>query len=221
GGPDQPDHGTGAKGPRGREGVLQERADRDGRHRGQRAGDDRRPGPHRVRVHGQRRPRGPPRCIPSDPDDGEGVRGSAWSRGETEAVVVDRAMFDRAIVTEALRSGAHSFLGAQAAAARRDDSSVEVLVDQDGQSRRLRCKILIGADGVRSSVAKWFNILRPKKILPGFEVEMVGVESDPGLVQLFVGHDYAPGFFGWIIPSGDNASVGLCMDEGMTYDYVE
>ena len=141
--------------------------------------------------------------------------------GETEAVVVDRAMFDRAIVTEALRSGAHSFLGAQAAAARRENGGVEVLMDQDGQSRRLRCKILIGADGVRSSVAKWFNILRPKKILPGFEVEMVGVESDPGLVQLFVGHDYAPGFFGWIIPSGDTARVGLCMDAGNTYAQLE
>lgn len=141
--------------------------------------------------------------------------------GETEAVVVDRAMFDRAIVTQALRNGAHSFLGAQAAAARRENGGVEVLVDQDGESRRLRCKLLIGADGVRSSVAKWFKILRPKKILPGFEVEMVGVESDPGLVQLFVGHDYAPGFFGWIIPSGDTARVGLCMDAGNTYAQLE
>ena len=141
--------------------------------------------------------------------------------GETEAVVVDRAMFDRAIVTDALRRGAHSFMGAQAAAARREDGRVEVLVNQDDRTRRLRCKILIGADGVRSSVAKWFNILRPKKILPGFEVEMVGVDSDPGLVQLFVGHDYAPGFFGWIIPSGDTARVGLCVESGNAFAYLE
>ena len=140
---------------------------------------------------------------------------------ETEAVVVDRAMFDRAIVTQALRNGAHSILGAQAAAAGRQDGGVEVLVDVDGHSRRLRCKLLIGADGVRSSVAKWFNILRPKKILPGFEVEMVGVESDPGLVQLFVGSNYAPGFFGWVIPSGDTARVGLCVGSGNAYAALE
>jgi len=130
-------------------------------------------------------------------------------------------MFDRAIVTQGLRDGGHSFLGAQAAAAKREDGRVEVLVDVDGQSRRLRCNLLIGADGVRSSVAKWFNILRPKKILPGFEVEMVGVESDPGLVQLFVGSDYAPGFFGWIIPSGDTARVGLCVGSGNAYAALE
>lgn len=40
-------------------------------------------------------------------------------------------------------------------------------------------------DVVRSNVAKWFNILRPKKILPGFEVEVTGVRGDPGFVKLF------------------------------------
>ncbi len=141
--------------------------------------------------------------------------------GETEAVVVDRAMFDRAIVTGALRSGAHSFLGAQAAGATRVDGHVELLVNQDEETRRFRCKILIGADGVRSDVAKWFNILRPRKILPGFEVEMYGVDGDPGLVKLFVGQDFAPGFFGWIIPSGDTARVGLCVGSGNAYAYLE
>ena len=141
--------------------------------------------------------------------------------GETEAVVIDRPMFDRAIATQALRNGAHSFLGAQAAAARRLDGGLEGLVNQDDAVRKLRCKLLVGADGVRSSVAKWFNILRPKRILPGFEVEMVGVESDPGFVQLFLGRDFAPGFFGWIIPSGDTARVGLCVGEGNAYAYLE
>lgn len=140
---------------------------------------------------------------------------------ETEAVVVQRAMFDRAIAADAIRKGAHTFLGAQAQAARREDGSVEVSIDQDGATKTLRCKILIGCDGVRSSVAKWFNILRPKKILPGFEVEMTGVRGDPGFVKLFIGHDIAPGFFGWIIPSGDTARVGLCLGEGNAYAYLE
>ena len=140
---------------------------------------------------------------------------------ETEAVVVDRAMFDRAIVTEAVRAGAHTFLGTQAQAATRKDGGVEVLVDRDGHSARIRGKILIGCDGVRSNVAKWFHILRPKRILPGFEVELAGVRGDPGFVKLFVGNEIAPGFFGWIIPSGDTARVGLCVGEGNAYAYLE
>jgi len=140
---------------------------------------------------------------------------------QTQAVVVQRAMFDRAIATDAVRKGAHTFLGAQAQSARREDGGVEVVVDQDGEPRTLHAKILVGCDGVRSNVAKWFNILRPKKILPGFEVELTGVRGDPGLVTLFLGHDFAPGFFGWIIPSGDTARVGLCVGEGNAFAYLE
>ncbi len=139
---------------------------------------------------------------------------------ETEAVVVDRAMFDRAILTEAVRAGAHTFLGAQAQSAAYVDGGVEVTVDRDGSPEKLRGKILIGCDGVRSNVAKWFHILRPKKILPGFEVELAGVRGDPGFVKLFVGNEIAPGFFGWIIPSGDTARVGLCVGEGNAYAYL-
>lgn len=140
---------------------------------------------------------------------------------DTEAVVVDRAGFDRAIATEAVRAGAHVLLGTQAQAAQRVEGGIELLVDRDGAPAKLRGKILIGCDGVRSDVAKWFNILRPKKILPGFEVEMVGVRGDPGLVKLFVGRAFAPGFFGWIIPSGDTARVGLCVGQGNAYAYLQ
>ena len=139
---------------------------------------------------------------------------------ETEAVVVDRAMFDRAILTEAIRAGAHTFLGAQAQGAIHADGGVEVVIDHDGRRETVRGKILIGCDGVRSNVAKWFHILRPKKILPGFEVELAGVRGDPGFVKLFVGNAVAPGFFGWIIPSGDTARVGLCVSEGNAYAYL-
>src|SRR3990170_3739037 len=140
---------------------------------------------------------------------------------KTEAVVVDRAKFDRAIVADAVRAGAKTFLGTQAQGAERVDGNIELVVDRDGDRVRLRTRLLIGCDGVRSDVAKWFGILRPKKILPGFEIEMIGVRSDPGFVQLFVGNAFAPGFFGWIIPSGDTARVGLCVSQGNAYDYLQ
>jgi len=140
---------------------------------------------------------------------------------DTQAVVVQRSMFDRAIATDAVRKGAHTFLGAQAQSAQRDNGGIEVVLDQNGDVRKLRCKILVGCDGVRSNVAKWFDILRPRKIIPGFEVEMTGVRGDPGFVTLFIGNEIAPGFFGWIIPSGDTARVGLCVGEGNAYAYLE
>ena len=140
----------------------------------------------------------------------------------TEAVVVDRAKFDQAVVTRALKRGVRSFLGAKAVAAQYANGGVEVVLDRDGTQERLTAKILVGADGVQSVVAKWFKILRPKHILPGFEVEMTGVAGDPGFVKLFVGRGIAPGFFGWIIPSGeDSGRVGLCVKEGNAFAFLE
>lgn len=141
--------------------------------------------------------------------------------GRTEAVVVDRAMFDRAIVEKALRHGATTFLGTQAQSAARENGGVVVEAKRGDEDVRFRARLLIGADGVRSNVAKWFNIVRPKKILPGFEVEMAGVEGDAEFVKLFLGSDIAPGFFGWIIPSGETARVGLCLGEGNAYAYLQ
>ncbi len=80
--------------------------------------------------------------------------------GDTEAVVVDRAKFDQAIVKHALQRGAKSFLGAKALAGRYANGGIEVVIDKDGQQRTLAAKMLIGADGVQSVVAKWFKILR-------------------------------------------------------------
>lgn len=141
--------------------------------------------------------------------------------GKVEAVVVDRAMFDRAIVKHALKKGATSYLGTQASSAVRESGRVRVKALQGDKEIELTCKILVGADGVRSDVAKWFGILKPKKILPGFEAEMVGVEGDPAFVKLFVGNRVAPGFFGWIIPSGDTARVGLCTNGGNAFAYLK
>src|SRR5438046_10602875 len=60
---------------------------------------------------------------------------------DTEAVVVQRAMFDRAIATDAVRQGAHTFLGAQAPSDGRQDGGVEVVLDQDGETKTLKCKL--------------------------------------------------------------------------------
>jgi geranylgeranyl reductase family protein len=140
----------------------------------------------------------------------------------TEAVVVDRAKFDRSIVRHAIKNGAKTLLGTKALAGRYADGGVEVVVERDGRHESLTAKILIGADGVQSVVAKWFGILRPKYVLPGFECEMTGVEGDPAFVKLFVGSEVAPGFFGWIIPAGDGRGrVGLCLKEGNAYAYYQ
>lgn len=138
---------------------------------------------------------------------------------ETEAVVLDRAAFDREIARDALLHGATSFLGSTALDAERTEKGIEVALQTPEKLVKIGCKILIGADGIRSNVAKWFQLPKAESIVKGFEAELLEVDCDPRFAKIFVGNDVAPGFFSWIIPSGETARVGLCVSGGSAYHH--
>lgn len=136
-----------------------------------------------------------------------------------KAVVLDRAMFDRHMAEAASRDGAEMQLDTQAVAAKRTSDAVEATLIHGKKTSKATCKILVGADGVKSNVAKWFGLSRPKITVSGFQAEMVGGDFDEDFVSLYVGNDVAPGFFSWIIPAGDTIRVGLCVRKGSAYEY--
>ncbi|MFQ6107580.1 MAG: geranylgeranyl reductase family protein [Thermoplasmata archaeon] len=138
-----------------------------------------------------------------------------------KALVLDRAMFDRGLAEAASRAGAQMLLDTHVIAARRSSTGVGVTLAHAKDTSNLECKILVGADGVKSSVARWFDLSRPEITVSGFQAEMFCAGSDDDLVSLYVGNDVAPGFFAWIIPAGDTLRVGLCVREGNAYDYFE
>jgi geranylgeranyl reductase family protein len=140
---------------------------------------------------------------------------------ETEALVVDRAAFDREVVGRALRRGAACYLGALAMGVERSSDGLEVSVRMDGHEERFRCRILVGADGVKGNVTKWFQLARPYRVLPGFEADVAGAIHTPGFVKVFTGSRVAPGFFAWLVPSGHTARAGLCLRQGNARYYLD
>ncbi|MFX0015157.1 MAG: geranylgeranyl reductase family protein [Promethearchaeota archaeon] len=75
-------------------------------------------------------------------------------------------------------------------------------------------RIIVGADGVNSHVAKWIGLheKRPNKdfvIVKQHLMSNIGNDYDPTDVQMFFGEKYAPGAYAWIIPKTENsANVG-------------
>lgn len=138
---------------------------------------------------------------------------------ETKAVVLDRASFDREIAKDALFHGATSFLGSTVVNAEKKNRGIELHVQTPDKMMTLNCNILIGADGIRSNVGKWFNIPKAESIVKGFEAELVEVDCDRRFAKIFTGNEVAPGFFAWIIPTGEGARVGLCVARGSAYHY--
>lgn len=139
---------------------------------------------------------------------------------EDKAVVVDRKKFDRAIMDNAVRKGADLELGAKALNSKVKGNAVETVVQRTGEKAIVTSRLIIGADGVKSNVARWFGLPRPPAILPGVQKDMSNATCEDDRVKIFLGADVAPGFFVWIVPSGNRTRVGLCTRKN-TASYLE
>lgn len=126
------------------------------------------------------------------------------------AFVVDRAAFDKAIARQAAHLGTELRLGYKAERLDMNGGFVSGVVGKDGQ--RIGADITIDAEGHRCRLLKGAGMKTPdpRGLLPGVQMELVGVDVDTDFVDVFVGREVAPGFFAWIIPTGpDSARVGL------------
>jgi geranylgeranyl reductase family protein len=132
----------------------------------------------------------------------------ALDGGKTMAVATDRGEFDRQCVSSAARAGAEVRTGVKAIAAKRDADGVTVtLRDADG-TRTERARVLVGADGVQSQVAKWFGLPRARELIPCYGAQIEGTRLPSDVVQMWVGQERAPGFFSWMIPTDDQGRTG-------------
>ena len=79
----------------------------------------------------------------------------------------------------------------------------------------MKCRLLIGTDGVSSIVTRSFGFVSPTEVLSGFGAECLGSRDiDSEFVDIIVGNNIAPGFFAWVIPAGEQTRIGLCATEG-------
>jgi geranylgeranyl reductase family protein len=142
------------------------------------------------------------------------------SAKDDKAVVVDRDRFDKAIIDKAVKKGAGLELGAKVLNSKVRGNAVETVVQRNGDKSIVISRLIIGADGVKSNVARWSGLPRPPAILPGVQKNMSNATCEDSRVKIFIGTDVAPGFFVWIVPSGKRTRVGLCTRKN-TASYLE
>lgn len=138
--------------------------------------------------------------------DGEKVK--YWKSG----MILDREVFDKAIAKEAARNGADFLMKTRFVSAKRTSNGVTVKAKQMNEDIQIDAKILIGADGPPSIVAKSLGMdtTVPLRYLEsGIQYLMMPMEIEP-CIELYFGDCYAPGGYSWIFPKGDDqANVGL------------
>jgi geranylgeranyl reductase family protein len=123
---------------------------------------------------------------------------------KTKAFVVDRGALDREIAENAADAGADFRLRTQVRGVRDD----RILTGGVHGLEEFQFRVLIAADGPRSSVARMLGMERAKTYLAGIQADLPG-ECDPRFVEIYP--DASPEFFGWSIPTGPGRiRVGLC-----------
>ncbi len=131
------------------------------------------------------------------------------------AFVIDRGALDVHLADRAARAGATFRTGLRfdRRLAPSDGHEIVRAVDDDGVGHEISARVVIGADGVSSAVARAYRLRRPVEILPAFEAEFPKSPGEPDSVEVYLGRAFAPGLFGWWIPDGaGGARVGLAAD---------
>jgi geranylgeranyl reductase len=129
--------------------------------------------------------------------------------------MVDREHFDAFLRDRAEAAGAHRYRGTFTKVERDDAGTHVVFRDKEsGETRRLTTRLVIGADGARSNVAR-------QEVAGGDKIPYVIAyheiieapgkvgEYDPERCDVVYDGAISPDFYGWVFPHGKSASVGM------------
>ena len=130
--------------------------------------------------------------------------------------MVDRENFDEFLRIRAANSGAERFTGTYTKIERDARGTHVVYRDKKtGDTRRLTCAVVIGADGARSNVAR--DEVKGGDRIPYViayheivEAPKSGTDAyDPDRCDVVYDGRISPDFYGWIFPHGKSASIGM------------
>jgi len=129
--------------------------------------------------------------------------------------ILERKVFDKFMAMDAARCGAEIKIKTLAKNLKKEDGQYIVTCEHMGELFDIKAKIVIGADGPESHVARWAglkNFTKAVNMESGIQFEMCGVEFDRENVIEFYFGSCAPGGYAWIFPKGDDiANVGLAV----------
>jgi geranylgeranyl reductase family protein len=126
---------------------------------------------------------------------------------------IHRGKWNEDLISEAKRKGAEVWTSTKAVGKKNNT----IMVSRNGNPpEAIEAKIIVGADGPRSRIARWSDIAEKRTkdhFVYAKQYVMTNIQDpdyDPSDVQMFFGSKYAPGAYAWIIPKSKNtANVGV------------
>ena len=140
--------------------------------------------------------------------------------------VLNRARFDQYLAGQAEAAGARFVLNARVQSLMMADGYVKGVNIQrnGGKEEKVYSKITLDAEGVSSRLLRQAGLtaLKPEGLVYAVEAEVENVQDvERDAVEVYLGKNYAPGFYGWLIPRLDGtAKVGLATNKGNPREFL-
>lgn len=138
--------------------------------------------------------------------------GRRWEPGLGEALVVERGLFDAAVLDHAVASGARFEAGWAVGGVEQVDGTLTVKARRGGESVDVRPRYLLAADGEFSTIRRALTGEQRKPEWLALRGYVDGVKEPPTQFEFHMTNDLRPGY-GWAFPSGPEsegrANVGV------------
>ncbi len=134
------------------------------------------------------------------------VPGQAVKKTAAPGYIIHRNLFDQALAVAARKAGAELKCATRAVTLHPEGDVT--LLPEDGPAFTVRPRVIIGADGPRSTVGRWMGAVN-RHLLPGVQMTLplaLPLEN----TEIYFDPEIVAGY-GWLFPKGKVANVGLGM----------
>jgi geranylgeranyl reductase family protein len=140
--------------------------------------------------------------------------------------VVDRILFDKHVAQMAQDIGACYYVNSRVESLIIENGFVKgVIVKRNGNIEKFPAKIVINAEGISSRILRQSGLssLKRHMLVNAVHAEVENVkDAEEDMVEVFLGKNYAPGFYAWLIPKRDGkAKIGLATKTGNPKEFLQ
>ncbi|MEE8443219.1 MAG: NAD(P)/FAD-dependent oxidoreductase, partial [Dehalococcoidia bacterium] len=119
-------------------------------------------------------------------------------------------------VAKAQERGVELAMEAKVMAVVRNARGITVTVERRGTTTTVDTRLVVGADGAHSGVARVLGMDGPTERVLALSAEGILPGADEENVQILVGRSVAPGWFAWVIPlGGERVRLGVGTSNGV------
>ncbi len=135
-----------------------------------------------------------------------------------QAYVLDRLAFDEAMAANARKLGAEYILSTKALGITSTGDAAQVAVQSREQSSQFESKVIVVASGFGSGLPVGMGFGKVGDFVMGAQAE---VETSVEEVEVYLGNQFAPGFFAWLVPTYKGRALAGLLARRDTKAYME